>query len=197
MQQSMEEREKKIYEQYQDVIAPFIVELEVRDSEYPIEIFNEIRSIFTHLSRYKIQNSEKEIASAENHVKRAILDCFKYLCVSIAEKVNNFRREYRHVDLHLADSGKFLPELDKLEAEAEEAYKTAKKAEIEMKDDDELYLLHEAAYNAYSKLDKFLDDSREAILFASTHSKKSNNITIVSSVITVISIVITVIVLFA
>ncbi len=197
MQQSMEEREKKIYEQYQEVIAPFIVELEVRDSEYPIEIFNEIRSIFTHLSRYKIQNSEKEIASAENHVKRAILDCFKYLCVSIAEKVNSFRREYRHVDLHLADSGKFLPELDKLEAEAEEAYKKAKKAEIEMKDDDELYLLHEAAYNAYSKLDEFLDDSREAILFASTHSKKGNNITIISSIITVISIIITVIVLFA
>lgn len=85
----------------------------------------------------------------------------------------------------------------KMEAEAEEAYKTAKKAEIEMKDDDELYLLHEAAYNAYSKLDKFLDDSREAILFASTHSKKSNNITIVSTIITVISIIITVIVLFA
>ena len=48
------EREINIYKQYQDIIAPFIAELEVRDTEYPIEIFNEVRSIFTHLSRYKI-----------------------------------------------------------------------------------------------------------------------------------------------
>ena len=51
---TLEEREELIYRQYQDIIAPFIVELEVRDKEYPIEIFNEIRSIFTHLLRYKI-----------------------------------------------------------------------------------------------------------------------------------------------
>lgn len=197
MQQINEQREMNIYMQYQNVIAPFIVELEVRDSEYPIEIFNEIRSIFTHLSRYKIQNSEKDITSAEKHVKRAMLDCFKYLCVSIAEKVSDFRKEYKHVDLHLADSGKFLPELDKLEAEAQKAYKKAKKAEIAMEeDDDEIYSLHETAYNAYSKLDKFLDDSREVILFASTQSKKEHRLTIVSCVVTVISIILALVALF-
>ena len=66
---TLEEREELIYRQYQEIIAHFIVELEVRDKEYPIEIFNEIRSIFTHLSRYKIQGSESDVMSAENHTK--------------------------------------------------------------------------------------------------------------------------------
>ena len=190
---TLEEREELIYRQYQEIVAPFIVELEVRDKEYPIEIFNEIRSIFTHLSRYKIQGSESDVMSAENHTKRAILDCFKYLCISIAERIDMFRQDYRKVDLKLANNGEFLPKLDKLEDKARKAYVTAKKAEIEKKGDSELYELYELAYNAYSELDKFLDDSQEAILFASTHSKKSEVINIVSCTITIISIIITII----
>ena len=102
----------------------------MRDKEYPIEIFNEIRSIFTHLSRYKIQGRESDVMSAENHTQRAILDCFKYLCISIAERIDMFRQDYRKVDLY------------------------------------------ELAYNAYSELDKFLDDSQEAILNNATGIKK-------------------------
>ena len=54
------EREKDIYDQYQSVIAYFIAELEVRDAEYPIEIFNEIRAIFTHLARYRLQDRDRK-----------------------------------------------------------------------------------------------------------------------------------------
>ena len=92
-----------------------------------------------------------------------------------------FRQDYRKVDLKLANNGEFLPKLDKLEDKARKAYVTAKKAEIEL------------AYNAYSELDKFLDDSQEEILFASTHSKKSEIVNIVSCTITIISIIITII----
>lgn len=189
---TLEEREKRIYERYQNDIAPFIAELEVRDTEYPIEIFNEIRSVFTHLSRYKLQNSEKDIASAESHIKRAMLDCFKYICVSIAEKVAQFRREYRSVDLKLADNGRFLPELNRLEMEAKKAYICAKNAEIKKIPTDDLYALYEKAYNCYSEMDQFLDNSHEAILFASSHSKSSNFITIISIVVTVVSIIVAV-----
>ena len=71
--------------------------------------------------------------SAENHTQRAILDCFKYLCISIAERIDMFRQDYRKVDLNLANNGEFLPKLDKLEDKARKAYVTAKKAEIEKK----------------------------------------------------------------
>lgn len=121
------------------------------------------------------------------------MDCFKYLCVSIAERIDAFRHDYRKVDLKLADNGKFLPELNKLENNARKSYIIAKRAEIEKKSDDELYKLYELAYNEYSKLDSFLDDSQEAILFASTHSKKSEIINVVSCTITIISIIITIV----
>ena len=49
------------------------------------------------------------------------------------------------------------------------------------------------AYNAYNEVEKFIEDSNEAILFASSHSKKSNRITLISCIITAISIALTVI----
>ena len=107
--------EKNIYYQYIHTIAPFVVELEVRDGEYPIEILNEIRSVFTHMARYKENDSERDLISAGKHIKRGILDCYKYLCVSMAEEMKDFRDGYRHVDMMLADNGNFLPKLDKLE----------------------------------------------------------------------------------
>ena len=99
--ESLLQREKDIYIQYETIIAYFIAELEVRDTEYPIEVFNEIRATFTHLSRYKFEN----------------------------------------------------------------------------------------AYNKYHMLSDFLVDSNEAILFASSHSKKTNIINIVSIIVTVVSII--------
>ena len=92
----LNKREIEIYEKYQNIIMPYIMELEVRDVEYPIEIMNEVRAVFTHLSRYKVQCSEKDLYSAENHIKRAILDCYKYLCISIAESVYRFRAILLH-----------------------------------------------------------------------------------------------------
>lgn len=170
------------------------MELEVRDCEYPVEIFNEIRAIFTHLSRYKLQQKEDEVVSAERHTKRAILDCFKYLCVSIASKIKTFRNDYRKVDLKLAANGTFLPELDRLESVAEEAYKKAKRMEIKQEvSEDELFSLFEKAYNAYSSLDQFLNDSNEAILFASSHSRRSNALNVISILVTILSIAIAVI----
>ena len=140
--------EEKIYWQYQNIIAPFIAELEVRDNEYPIEIFNEIRSVFTHLSRYKLQKSDKDISAAESHLKRAILDCYKYLCISMEEKVYEFRNEYKDIDLGLADNGKFLPELNRLELKAKNAFKLAKETEVKNEiNEDQRYRLFESAYN--------------------------------------------------
>lgn len=189
----LKERELNIYRQYQEIIAPFIVELEVRDIEYPIEIFNEIRSIFTHLSRYKLQNSEKDITSAENHIKRAILDCFKYLCISISEKIASFREGYKKVNLGLADNGNFLPKLNNLESIARSSFIKAKKAEVKKEKTEDLYKLYEKAYNAYSSLDKYLDDSYEAILFASKETKRKDYWTIASTAVTVVSIIIAVV----
>lgn len=189
----IEKTEMEIYKQYQNIIAPYIVELEVRDGEYPIEILNEIRSIFTHLSRYKLQNNLNEIESANRHVKRAILDCYKYICISIAQTIYEFRKDYRKVDLTLANNGEFLIKLNDLEFVAKKAFEEAKKSEIKQESTEIKYKLYEKAYNAYNEVEKFINDSSGAILFASSHSKKSNRIATISCIITVISIIVTIV----
>ncbi len=183
------QREVQIYRQYQEIICGYIAELEVRDTEYPIEVFNEVRAIFTHLSRFKLGGKESNLDAAEKHVKRAILDCFKYMCISYAEEITKFRFEYRKVNLGVADNGKFLPNLDKLERDAKAAYIKAKKAEVKgVISDADLYSLYEDAYNKYKELFDFYEKSHEAILFASNSSKKSNLVNIISIIVTLISI---------
>lgn len=186
---NLTERENKIYIQYQEVIAPLIAVLEVRDGNYPIEIFNEIRAIFTHLSRFKIQSSEQDLISAERHVKRAILDCYKYMCVSIKEQMVRFREEYRNVDLGIADNGMFLVTLNRLQKEADESFVSAKKKELVGEiSEEELFGLFETAYIKQKDLEDYLENSEEAILFATSHSHKRDRITMISITVTVISI---------
>ncbi len=187
---NLTERENKIYIQYQEVIAPLIAVLEVRDGNYPIEIFNEIRAIFTHLSRFKIQSSEQDLISAERHVKRAILDCYKYMCVSIKEQMVRFREEYRNVDLGIADNGMFLVTLNRLQKEADESFVSAKKKELVGEiSEEELFGLFETAYIKQKDLEDYLENSEEAILFATSHSHKRDRITMISITVTVISII--------
>ena len=82
-----EQMEFEIYQTYQEVVAPLIITLEVYDTEYPIEVFNEIRSMFLHLSRFRVQGDIKEVSVCKRHLKRAILDCYKYLCVYLRKNI--------------------------------------------------------------------------------------------------------------
>lgn len=92
--------------------------MEANDAEFPIEILNEIRAIFTHFSRiYDESVSDEEISSeikkAEGHLNRAILDCYKYNCVSLYDFYNQFRKEYKFADLSCIDNGDFLTHITK------------------------------------------------------------------------------------
>ena len=87
--------------------------MEANDAEFPIEILNEVRSIFSHFSRvYDDSVTDDEIdcelSKAESHLKRAILDCYKYNCISLYDFYNRFRTEYNFADLSLIDNGDFL-----------------------------------------------------------------------------------------
>lgn len=77
MDESITKRIESIYSSYLNVISPYIIQLEILDGEFPVEILNEIRSIFTHISRCYNTSDEKVIQSniekAERHVKRAVL----------------------------------------------------------------------------------------------------------------------------
>lgn len=197
----MHQIEREIYEEYQTKIIPFIVTLEALDGEFPVEILNEIRAIFTHFLVYKLENSDNDLHLALRHLRRAILDCHKYVCVSIEENIKMFRHEYRNVNLSLADNGKFLPTLNKLHQVARGKVIEAKRFESGQKntsndkeeETDLLYQKYEEAWTAYDDLDKFLEESNQAIGFASNQSKKASIFNKVSLAIGMIGILVGVI----
>jgi hypothetical protein len=153
-----------IYNTYNNIIAPMTVEIELLDGEYPIEIMNEIRAVFTHLSRYymnedieiKVVNVEK----AESHIKRAMFDCFKYFCFSIVDYVKKFDKRYLKVDYSLIDNGLFLEKLTTYESEARRLLNKARKKEIENPYSEELFTDYEEAHTAFSRLYSLLDNTQ-------------------------------------
>ncbi|MCM1226181.1 MAG: hypothetical protein NC320_01990 [Clostridium sp.] len=158
---------KGIFETYLNVISPFIIQLEVLDHEFPVEILNEIRAIFTHLARSATTiNSEiysENIVKAERHVKRAVLDCFKYLCFVYDDKYREFEHLYKNVDLSLIDNGKFLPELCQKRSFAIELLQIAKEKEIISENIEDSFDDFERAYNAFSDVYMLINDSYETL----------------------------------
>lgn len=154
-----------IFNAYLKVISPFIVQLEVLDNKFPVEILNEIRAIFTHLARSattdKPEVYSKNITKAERHVKRAVLDCFKYLCYAYENKYKEFEKLYKNVDLSLIDNGNFLPELCKRRKQAVNLLNKAKEKEIDTENVDETFEDFENAYNAFADVYNFINDSYE------------------------------------
>lgn len=95
--------EQLLYE-YGNILAPKIVEYEVEQCMFPVEILNEIRSIYAHLYRASVSDTDENVVGnvtkARSHSKRAILDCYKYLCVTYDQRYHEFFKKYNYVDWH-------------------------------------------------------------------------------------------------
>lgn len=85
------------------------------ENEFPIEILNEVRAIMSHIAKcYEITNEEliqKNIGKAKSHMKRCVLDCYKYLCLAYSDYYENFVHKYRFTDLTVVDNGEFWSDL--------------------------------------------------------------------------------------
>lgn len=185
-----------IYGTYYETIAPAIFSLETLDGAFPVEILNEVRSIFTHISRCCITDDihvyEDNINKAQRHTKRAVLDCYKYLCVSYDEHFKRFEELYANVDLSVIDNGSFLPELKKKRKSAVELILKAKQFDLEGKNEDELYTAYEDAYHAFYDLYKLIEDSYDKLSRAKKLSNKKDIVAIVGLVVGVIGIAVSV-----
>lgn len=181
-----------IYGTYHTTIAPFILQLETLDGEFPIEILNEVRAIFTHISRCcvtkDIEVYEDNIEKAQRHTKRAVLDCFKYLCLSYDEHFKRFEEMHANVDLTSIDNGDFLPKLHKMRKTAVELVLEAKKADLEGKGENELYEAYEKAYNAYDDLYGLIEGSHEKLDRARKLSNRKDVMTIVGFVVGILGL---------
>ena len=158
---TIEERVNVIYKKYIEEICPYILRYEVLNITFPVEILNEIRAVFTHLSKYYLSEDvsikEKNVSKAEGHIKRSILDCYKYICMAYDDKYDEFSRDYKNVDLSLVDNGEFLPKLLETRNAAVSLMLDARKSDLSITSDDEpsadqAFEKYEKAFSKYSSL---------------------------------------------
>ncbi len=147
-------RISKIYGQYRNVVCPLVAFIESIDAKFPITILNEIRSIFSHFSRaYEDSMDDEEIAmeltKAENHLKRAVLDCYKFGSLSLMDFYDGFRAEYRFADLAQIDNGDFLSKITQDFSNGQQRLLQAKMSERMGKPTDELYNEFEASFRLF------------------------------------------------
>lgn len=151
-----QQRIKAIYDEYKSTVFPLVAFLEANDAEFPIEILNEVRSIFSHFSRIYDESAGDdeiscELAKAESHLKRAVLDCYKYNCISLYDFYDRFRSEYRFADLSVIDNGEFLSKITQNFTEGKRLLFEAKKSERKNKHSEDLYREFETAFDLFLK----------------------------------------------
>jgi hypothetical protein len=131
-------------------------------------MLNEIRDVFTHLSKYNLSNDasikEKNLSKAETHIKRSILDCYKNLCTAYEDEYSGFDKRYKNVDLSLVDNGEFLHKLLEDHNNAKLLLLDARKTDLSVDSDDEVntsvaYEKYEKAFIAYSLIHDLINTS--------------------------------------
>lgn len=97
---------QKICERYLADVCGLISLYETLETKFPMGILNEIRNIFTHLSKATVSKDsnekEKELKNANEHLKRAIRDGYKYNCLAYEKIYLKFKKEklYKHKSNH-------------------------------------------------------------------------------------------------
>ena len=183
----------EIYDTYVNTISPFILQLETLDGEFPVEILNEIRAIFTHISRCSLAEKsevyEDNVVKAERHIKRAILDCHKYVCVAYDEHYRRFDRLYKSVDLSVVDNGDFLIDLCQKRKHAVHLLQSAKQLDLNGGTDNEVYAAYADAYNAYSDVYKLIEDSYDKLEKAKRRASRKDIISVIGFIFGVVGVI--------
>lgn len=167
-----EEKIRVLYSDYNTVIKPLIAEIEARIEQFPLPLFNEIRALHDHIARCYLDeiNEEQitqEIIKAERHIVRIILDCYKYLNLSLHESLLLFERQTKNVDLTVLKNGTFYPYYKSLRMEAIDAVRKAKLLESS---NTKLALdAYQDSYNIYVELEELIEEVGTDVHWARIH----------------------------
>lgn len=172
----------ELYTSYNEVIKPLIADYEAREQKFPLPVFNEIRSLHDHIARcYRSSLTDDqitgEIKKAEGHLTRIILDCYKYLDISLYEKISRFEKETSGIDLTLINNGLFYPEYRRLNMLAISLIRKAKVNESQNKDTSFDY--YQKGYNAYCSLEELIENNLQDIKWARIRVKARKIIIII------------------
>ena len=159
---ALESRIKEIYRLYIETVCPLVVQLELYDGSFPVEILIEIRGILDHLAKSALSDSademERNVSKAESHVKMALLDCFKYLCVSLDDRYRQFEARYARAGLSAIEDGEFMRKVSEGRKDAAKKLLDARATDLGI-GRGEAYEKYEAAFHAYSDVDDLLEDA--------------------------------------
>ncbi len=119
------------YIEYCEVIKPLIARIEAQSEKIPLPLFNEIRAFNDHIARCYFnhpsdQYIEEQINKASRNIVRMTLDCFKCLIVIMFQKIEQFEKRTKNIDLTVIDNGIFFPEYSRKKVEAATAVNKAK-----------------------------------------------------------------------
>lgn len=169
----IENRLKNAYDTYIHIVCPMIMQLEDLTSSFPVSILNEIRAFTTHTAKISFANEisikEDNLIKAERHVKRMLLDCYKYMCIAYDDKYNEYQNLYKNVDLSIIDNGNFLRKLVSDKKKVNDKIHNARLEELSIENNEQHIFEHyEEAYNMYSELIIFIE-SRLTLLDEAKH----------------------------
>lgn len=161
-----DEQINQIFTIYKEKINPLISVYNALENSFPIGVINELRDIFSHLTlSLQVTDSaevERHLDKAHRHLKRAVVDAFKYASMAYSKVYDDFKEAYKYVDLGYVNNGTLLPKLTKLNAEAEILMHKAKMIESGVHEDEDMYVAYEKAFNHYAALYSCIIDSLEA-----------------------------------
>lgn len=94
-------------------------------------LFNEIRVLHDHIARcysdgITVERKSEEVQKARRHIVHIILDCYKYLNLTLHESLLLFERQTKNIDLTVLKNGEFYPKYRSLRIEAIQAVRRAK-----------------------------------------------------------------------
>ena len=89
-------------------------------------------------------------------MKRAILDCYKYACLSLVDFYEKFRKEYKFADLAGIDNGDFLLLLTQSFSTGKQLLYKAKLSERQNKHSETLYSEFEQAFCSFLQCYKLI-----------------------------------------
>lgn len=156
----MDKRIVGLYKDYNNVIKPLIAEVEARTEQFPLPLFNEIRALHDHISRCYSEGAtndsiEEDVVKAQRHSLRIMLDCYKYLNLTLHDEVTLFERETKHIDLTVLQNGTFYPKYKEMRSNA---IKLVRKAKTEEPLDSVKALdTYQLSYNAYTEIETLID----------------------------------------
>ena len=156
----MDKRIVGLYKDYNSVIKPLIAEVEARTEQFPLPLFNEIRALHDHISRCYSEEAtndsiEEEVVKAQRHSLRIMLDCYKYLNLTLHDEVILFERETKHIDLTVLQNGTFYPKYKEMRSNAIKLVRQAKSEES--LDSVKALDTYQLSYNAYTEIETLID----------------------------------------